>query len=70
MSAKEKKNCHSCKHLEWAEGECMYGSDTGWSCNKRQADIDEREEIVLLAKLEKSDYRNRYKRCFEPKGTP
>lgn len=61
------KNCHTCKHLEWVDGECQYGSDTGWMCNKRQANARDDEDIAILAQLERESYRNRYKRCFEPK---
>lgn len=59
------KNCHTCKHLEWAEGEC--DSDTGWDCNKRHTNpMPEKAEATLLSQLENDLYRLRYKRCFEP----
>lgn len=60
------KNCHSCKHLEWVDGDT--DSTTGWDCNKRHpCPMDEKKEAALLAQLDSDDYRSRYKRCFEPK---
>jgi hypothetical protein len=63
----EVRNCHACKHLEWADDDSAEGStgDSGWCCNKRD---DGGANRALLAKLEKEPYRNRYKRCFEQVG--
>jgi hypothetical protein len=62
----EKKNCHSCRHLEWVDGES--DSDTGWDCNKRHTcPMDEAHEAALLDQLSSDTYRNRYKRCYESK---
>lgn len=57
------KNCHSCAHLEWVDGESE--SDSGWDCNKRHIQMSRKDEIVLLEQLDNDAYRNRYKRCFE-----
>lgn len=60
------KNCHTCKHLEWVDGECE--SDTGWDCNKRHTmPMDEKKERALLTQLSDDNYRSRYKSCFESK---
>jgi len=57
------KNCHTCKHLEWVDGECE--STTGWDCNKRHTiPMTVAKETALLDQLDSEAYRNRYKRCF------
>lgn len=66
------KSCHQCKHLEWVEGET--DSNTGYSCDKRQAAIFNSSadwpliESSFLSNLSDEKYRNRYKRCFEQGG--
>lgn len=59
------KNCHACKHLEWADDDSQDGhpGNSGWCCNKRD---EGGANATLLFQLESDAYRNRYKRCFEP----
>lgn len=58
-----KKNCHTCKHLEYECGD-EYGSGSGYFCGKRDP-VSVKEESKLLANMDSEAYRNRYKRCFE-----
>jgi hypothetical protein len=57
------KNCHTCRHLEWHTGES--DDESGFTCTGR--DLTYEAERTLLQQLESPEYRNRYKRCFEPK---
>ena len=60
------KNCHSCRHLEWAEGEDE--ASTGFDCNKRHTmPMDQKQESALLDQLASEKYRNQYKRCYDSK---
>lgn len=63
----EIKNCHACKHLEWADDDStdVHAGNSGWCCNKRD---DGGANIGLLRQLETDAYRNRSKRCFDPVG--
>lgn len=63
------KNCNTCKQLEWVDGECITGGDSGYICIKRNAATmgDDKADAALLAKMDNAAYRNRYKRCFEPR---
>lgn len=61
------KNCNTCRYLEWVDGECTSGADSGFVCNGREI-TSEKQEAELLAKLDNEVYRSRYKRCFESKG--
>jgi hypothetical protein len=63
----EKKNCHTCAHLEYETGD-EYGCGSGWYCEKREP-RSIKEERAMLEKFSSEDYRNRYKRCFEPKAS-
>ncbi len=63
------KNCYSCQHLEWVDGEDE--SSTGFDCNKRHTtNMGQRRESSLLNQLDSEKYRNQYKRCYEIKATP
>lgn len=66
-----KKNCHNCEHLEWVGGDNGYGGyDEGFTCNKRLAnEFNQDKESALLTKLKDEEYRERSKRCHEPKIT-
>lgn len=62
-----RKNCNSCQHLEWVDGE--HESDTGFTCNKRHEQMwAAGREQELLDNLESDKYRARFKRCFEPEA--
>ena len=60
------KNCHTCKHLEWADDDSADGhpGDSGFCCNKRD---DGGANVGLLKNLMRDSYLNRFKVCFEPK---
>ena len=63
-----RKNCHTCKHLEWVDGDCPYGGDSGFVCNKRHdQEYDKGREAEFLAQLDSETYRKRGKRCHEGK---
>ena len=64
-----KKNCHNCKHLEWASGDVH--DDEGYTCNKRYALLENAYAgagDALNKKLESEAYRNTGKVCFDRKG--
>lgn len=61
------KGCHECPHLEWVDGED--DGSSGWDCNKRHEQMYAAgRERELLNNLERTEYRMRFKRCFEPKA--
>ncbi len=64
------KNCNSCAHLEWVDGD--HESDSGFTCNKRYQQMwDAGRDLELHSNLERDEYRSRGKRCFESaKVTP
>ena len=64
-----KKNCHSCRHLAWHDDDTdgFSGSNSGYGCDKRDPG-GAAAEAVMHANLAHEGYRNRYKRCFEPKA--
>jgi hypothetical protein len=51
------KNCHTCEHITTTA--------TGYGCTKRDQDG---EDQYVLNRLQFEPYRNRWKRCYEPKG--
>ena len=63
-----KKNCTNCEYLEWAFGDT---NDTeGFCCNKRDYFksgnwVD--NESKHLGQLESKEYRDRPKKCHEPR---
>ena len=61
------KNCHTCKWLEWVDDDSTDGwpGNSGWICQKRDGGG---ENKAVLRQLGDDVYRNRYKRCFEPKA--
>lgn len=62
------KNCHSCRFLEWfddANSDGHNGPNAGWGCNKRDPGSDA-AEAAMNRNLAREEYRNRYKRCYEP----
>lgn len=61
-----KKNCHTCKHLEWADDDSADGhpGNSGWCCNKRD---DGGANVALLRDLARDSYLLRGKVCHEPK---
>lgn len=64
------KNCGTCKHLEWhddADSDGNTGPASGFGCGKRDPG-SEKAERLLLQNLQRTEYRERYKTCFEPKG--
>lgn len=65
------KNCHTCKHLEWHDDDTdgFLGPNSGYGCGKRDPGTPA-VECTMLANLAREDYRNRYKRCFEPRPSP
>jgi hypothetical protein len=63
------KNCHACQHLEHFDDTDTDGNPgpaAGWGCNKR-GNASERQEAALIHNLTRESYRNRQKRCHEPK---
>ena len=61
---KTKKNCNNCRYLEWVDGD--YHGDSGFTCNKRQQSMWEKDkEHILLANLDREEYREKSKVCFE-----
>lgn len=61
------KNCHTCKHLEWVDGD----DNSGWDCNKRHDEMwQQGREEELLQNLDREPYRQQYKPCFEAKDSP
>jgi hypothetical protein len=64
-----KKNCFNCKHLEWIDIGCEYGSGAGagYCCNKRNY-RSEIEEDNHLGQLEKDEYLKKGKSCCELKA--
>ena len=59
------KNCNTCTHLEWVDGDDL--GTSGFVCNKRQDQMFQRgKEQELLDNLELESYRLRGKRCHEP----
>ncbi len=63
-----RKNCHSCQHLEWIDGDCEPpGDNSGYVCNKRHDAMHEAgREDEFLAMLDSEKYRLKGKRCHEP----
>lgn len=62
------KNCYSCEHMEY-NGSAEPGEISGWMCSKREPQTIE-EERQFDKNFANEAYRNRYKRCYEPKGQP
>ena len=66
MAERIAKNCRTCRHLEWVDGD-GWPDNSGWTCNGREP--NEKHE----RQLQNSKYLLRYKRCHErpapaPKG--
>jgi hypothetical protein len=62
------KNCNTCRYLAWHDDEDTdgnTGANSGYGCDKRAP--TGAAEQQMLADLASEEYRNRYKRCFEPK---
>ena len=65
MSAEVKKNCHNCSQLEWGFGDV--NDPEGWVCNRKDWS-NPREEKDMLDKMERDEYREKAKVCFEPRA--
>ena len=58
-----KKNCLNCKHLEFHHNDDEYSSVVGgYVCEKRE------EQEQLIANLQRDDYLEKAKVCFEIKN--
>lgn len=59
------KNCYTCAHLEWADGE---DSDpAGFTCWKRIDEMNDHQQEKLFKKLDSEKYLKRWKSCYEKK---
>jgi len=58
-----KKNCITCKHLEYAFGDI--GDSEGFVCNRKDFS-NEREESDMLEKMDNINYRLKSKVCYVP----
>jgi len=58
-----KKNCFNCEFMEWGEGDA--GDPSGFICTKK--DLYDEKESEMIKKMDRDSYREKAKRCFEPK---
>lgn len=63
------KNCGTCRHLafHFDDTDGFDGPNSGYGCDKRDPGTP-KAEAAMLANLQRDAYRNRFKRCFEPKA--
>lgn len=64
MKNKIKKNCLSCKYLEYYSAGYEESGGSGYFCNKRESKNGSEDE--LLRALDTKSYREKSKVCHEP----
>lgn len=61
-----RKNCFTCKNLDWYQGEDGETLDSsGWTCDKRQAPMNQHKESEFSSQLQNVEFRLRSKSCHE-----